>query len=199
MSSLAQEESRSISENITWGQRKRFSDGKFSVAYKNFLGFKKGSNGKPEIVEEEAKVVRMIYGLYLKGKTSSCIAGYLTKNNIVTPTGKDMWKKSTVDSILTNEKYKGDALLQKKFTVDFLEKKTKKNEGEIPQYYVENSHPAIIDPVEWEWDECSIIDQKLKKKPNSFNYNEIIDFSITISNIFIKLCQYLLIFIKLLC
>ncbi len=150
MSSLAQEESRSISENITWGQRKRFSDGKFSFAYKNFLGYKKGSDGKPEIVEEEARVVRLIYGLFLKGKTTSWIATYLTKNNIKTPTGKDNWQKTTVDSILTNEKYKGDALLQKKFTVDFLEKRTKKNEGEIPQYYVENSHPAIIEPVELE-------------------------------------------------
>lgn len=150
MSSLAQEESRSISENITWGQRKRFSDGKVHVAYKNFLGYKKGSNGKLEIIEEEAEIVRLIYSLFIKGKTASSIANYLTRNNIPTPTRKDIWQKSTVDSILTNEKYKGDALLQKKFTVNFLEKKMKKNEGEIPQYYVENSHPAIIDPVEWE-------------------------------------------------
>lgn len=150
MSSLAQEESRSISENITWGQRKRFSDGKVHVAYKNFLGYKKGANGKLEIIEEEAKIVRFIYSLFIKGKTASWIAKHLTENGIKTPAKKDIWQKSTVDSILTNEKYKGDALLQKKFTIDFLEKKMKKNEGEIPQYYVENSHPAIIDPVEWE-------------------------------------------------
>lgn len=150
MSSLAQEESRSISENITWGQRKRFSDGKVHLAYKHFLGYKKGANGKLEIIEDEAKIVRLIYSLFIKGKTASCIAKHLTENGIKTPAKKDIWQKSTVDSILTNEKYKGDALLQKKFTVDFLEKKMKKNEGEIPQYYVENSHPAIIDPVEWE-------------------------------------------------
>ena len=150
MSSLAQEESRSISENITWGQRKKFADGKVHLAYKNFLGYKKGANGKLEIIEEEAKIVRLIYSLFIKGKTAGWIANYLTKNNIKTPARKDKWQKSTVDSILTNEKYKGDALLQKTFTVDFLEKKMKKNEGEIPQYYVENSHPAIIDPIEWE-------------------------------------------------
>lgn len=150
MSSIAQEESRSISENITWGQRKRFSDGKVHIAYKNFLGYKKGANGKLEIIEEEAKIVRLIYILFIKGKTASWIAKHLTENGIKTPAKKDIWQKSTVDSILTNEKYKGDALLQKKFTVDFLEKKMKKNEGEIPQYYVENSHPAIVDPVEWE-------------------------------------------------
>lgn len=150
MSSLAQEESRSISENITWGQRKSFSDGKVHLAYKHFLGYKKGSNSKLEIIEEEAKIVRKIYELFIKGKTTSWIAKHLTNKGIKTPANKDKWQKSTVDSILTNEKYKGDALLQKKFTVDFLEKKMKKNEGEIPQYYVENSHPAIIDPVEWE-------------------------------------------------
>ena len=120
------------------------------MPYKNFLGYKKGIDGKPEILEEEAKIVREIYRKFMKGKTTSWIANYLTENKIKTPGGKDKWQKSTVDSILTNEKYKGAALLQKKFTVNFLEKKMKKNEGEIPQYYVENSHPAIIDHIDWE-------------------------------------------------
>jgi len=150
MSSLAQEESRSISESVTWDKRKQFSDGKVSVASRNFLGYKKGVDGKPEIVEEEANIVRDIYSKFIQGKTTSWIAKYLTKKKIKTPRGKDKWYKSTVDSILTNEKYKGDALLQKTITVDFLEKRIKKNEGEVPQYYVENSHPAIVDPIEWE-------------------------------------------------
>src|SRR5690554_5391007 len=150
MSSLAQEESRSISESVTWGKRKQFSDGKVHVTSKNFLGYKKGANGKPEIIEHEAKIVREIYSKFMQGKTTSWIAKYLTKSKVKTPGGKDIWYKSTVDSILTNEKYKGDALLQKTFTVDFLDKKIKKNEGEVSQYYVENSHPAIIDPIEWE-------------------------------------------------
>ena len=150
MSSLAQEESRSISENVTWGQRKRFADGKVSMAYKTFLGYRKGSDGLPEIVPEEAEIVRRIYSLFMSGKTPGAIAKQLTSEGVVTPGGKTKWQGSTVESILTNEKYKGDALLQKRFTVDFLTKKTKKNEGEIPQYYVENSHPAIIDPEEWE-------------------------------------------------
>src|SRR5690554_1031975 len=150
MSSLAQEESRSISKSVTWGKRKQFSDGKVHVTSKNFLGYKKGANGKPEIIEHEAKIVREIYSKFMQGKTTSWIAKYLTKSKVKTPGGKDIWYKSTVDSILTNEKYKGDALLQKTFTVDFLDKKIKKNEGEIPQYYVENSHTAIIDPIEWE-------------------------------------------------
>ena len=146
MSSLAQEESRSISENVTWGQRKRFSDGKVSLPYKHFMGYCKGKNGLPEIVEEEAAIVRRIYSLYLEGKSPAAIARLLTEEGIATPGGKVNWRPNAVISILTNEKYKGDALLQKKFTVDFLNKKQKINEGEVPQYYVQNSHPAIIRP-----------------------------------------------------
>ena len=146
MSSLAQEESRSISENTTWGQRKRFADGKVSLPYKKFLGYERGENGIPQIVEKEAKIVKMIYRLFLEGKTTSGIARHLTKLKIPTPGGKEKWTTSTIKSILTNEKYKGDALLQKSYTVDFLTKKKKKNEGEVPQYYVENSHEAIISP-----------------------------------------------------
>lgn len=84
--------------------------------------------------------------MFLEGKTPSGIARCLTEKKIPTPRGKEKWTTSTIRSILTNEKYKGDALLQKSYTVDFLTKKKKKNEGEVPQYYVENSHPAIISP-----------------------------------------------------
>ncbi len=150
MSSLAQEESRSISENVTWGIRKSMADGKFSLAYKYFLGYEKGEDGFPKIVEEEAKIVRKIYSLFLEGYTVRMIADYLTKQGIPTPRGKKKWCVSTVMSILTNEKYKGDALLQKTYTADFLTKNVKKNQGEVPQYYIENSHPAIIDPETFE-------------------------------------------------
>ena len=144
MSSLAQEESRSISENVTWGWRKRIADGKVTVAYSHFLGYEKSEDGTMQIVEDEAKIVRQIYGMFLDGKTPSGIAARLTRQGIPSPAGKEKWQSSTVKSILTNEKYKGDALLQKTFTVDFLQKKKKANEGEVPQYYVENSHPAIV-------------------------------------------------------
>lgn len=150
MSSLAQEESRSLSENVTWGRRKQFSDGKVTLPYKQFLGYRKGADGLPEIVPEEAEIIRRIYSLFVGGKTTYGIAKLLTAEGVPTPAGKQTWQASTVESILTNEKYKGDALLQKAFTVDFLTKKMKRNEGEVPQYYVENSHPAIIDPVEWQ-------------------------------------------------
>ena len=150
MSSLAQEESRSISENITWGQRKRFADGKVSMPYKQFLGYRKGADGQPEIVPEEADVVRLIYRMFLDGKTQNGISKHLEGLGILSPSGSQKWSTTTITSILTNEKYKGDALLQKTFTVDFLQKKMKPNEGEVPQYYVQSSHPAIIEPDEWD-------------------------------------------------
>lgn len=146
MSSLAQEESRSISENVTWGKRKSMEDGKVSLAYKRFLGYEKGPDGLPQIVEAEAQIIRNIYGMFLEGKTVRTIASSLMERNILTPGGKQEWRVSTVMSILSNEKYKGAALLQKTYTVDFLSKTSKKNEGEVPQYYIENSHPAIIEP-----------------------------------------------------
>ncbi len=147
MSSLTQEESRSISENVTWGQRKRFADGKVSMPYKHFLGYRRGPDGLPEIVPEQAETVRYIYDLFMSGKTTTAIAKQLTTEGIPTPAGKSKWGSKTVESILSNEKYKGDARLQKRYTVDFLKKKMKVNEGEVPQYYVENSHEAIIDPL----------------------------------------------------
>ena len=150
MSSLAQEESRSISENVTWGQRKRFSDGKVSVGYSQFLGFEKGEDGQMKVVPEQAETVRLIYKLFLDGKTTQGIANFLMEHSIPSPAGKKKWRSSTVSSILTNEKYKGDALLQKRFTADFLTKELRVNNGEVPQYYVEGSHEAIIAPEEFQ-------------------------------------------------
>ena len=111
MSSLAQEESRSISENVTWGQRKRFADGKVSMPYKQFLGYRKGADGLPEIVPEEAEIVRSIYRMFMAGKNPTAIARHLTQQKIPTPGGKQNWQSATVESILRNEKYKGSALL----------------------------------------------------------------------------------------
>lgn len=150
MSSLAQEESRSISENCTWGQRKRFADGKVTVPFKRFLGYDRGSDGNLVLNKDEAVIIRRIYSMFLQGMTPHGIAARLTADGIKSPGGKDKWNAGAVRSILTNEKYKGDALLQKSYTVDFLTKKKKVNEGEIPQYYVEGNHEAIIQPEVFE-------------------------------------------------
>ena len=157
MSSLAQEESRNISENVTWGKRRAFEQGKVSLPYKRFLGYERGEDGRPQIVESEAAVVRQIYKMFLQGKTINYIARYLTAQGIATPGGNEKWSVSTVRSILLSEKYKGEAILQKTYTVDFLEHKMKRNEGEIPKFHVENSHPVIVtvaqfDLVQAEWE-----------------------------------------------
>ena len=151
MSSLAQEESRSISENVTWGKRKSAADGKISLGYKQFLGYDKGENGTLVVNQEQAVIVKRIYREFMQGKTPWMIAHTLSQDSVPTPSGKSTnWRASVIESILTNEKYKGSALLQKKFTVDYLTKKMKTNEGEVPQYYVDDSHEAIIPPDEWE-------------------------------------------------
>lgn len=147
MSSLAQEEARSISENCVWGQRKRFADGKVTVPFSRFLGYDRGEDGSLVINPEQAVIVRKIYGLFLQGLSPFAIAGRLTEDGVTSPGGKDHWNASCVRSILSNEKYKGDALLQKSYTVDFLTKEKKPNEGEIPQYYVSKNHEAIIPPA----------------------------------------------------
>lgn len=147
MSSLAQEESRSMSENIAWGIRKSFSDGKVKVPYKRFLGYDRGDTKGTMVVNcEQAVIVRRIFRMYMQGYTARKIAKTLASEGVVSPGGLEHWRGGTVLSILSNEKYKGDALLQKVFTVDYLHKKLKKNEGELPQYYVEGSHEAIISP-----------------------------------------------------
>ncbi len=173
MSSLAQEESRSISENVTWGQRKRFADGKVSFAYSRVLGLDKGPDGTIVVNTEQAKTVRLIFSLFLEGMSPHSIAAELTKRGIKTPGGKDVWNQQTVRRMLSNEKYKGDALLQKEFTVDFLNKKMKKNEGEVPQYYVEGNHEAIIPPAVFD-----LVQAELEKRRNgSSRYSGVSIFS----------------------
>lgn len=144
--SFAQEESRSISENCVWGQRKRFADGKVTVPFGRFLGYDRGPDGNLVVNEEQAKVVRRIYALFFEGNTPYAISKILTEDGVPTPGGKKNWSKTVVLSILKNEKYKGDALLQKVYTEDFLTKKKVRNSGQVPQYYVEGNHEAIVSP-----------------------------------------------------
>ena len=145
MSSLAQEESRSISENTTWGKRKMFADGKASVAYSRFLGYDRGDEkGEFVINEEEAKTVREIYRLFIAGYSFQAICTELETEGMKPPGGGDKRWPGTVKSVIENEKYKGDCLLQKYYTDDFLSKKIIKNSGEIPQYYVEGHHDGIV-------------------------------------------------------
>ena len=164
MSSLAQEESRSISENCVWGQRKRFADGKVTVPFGHFLGYDRGEDGNLVVNPEQAATVKRIYSMFLQGMTPFGIASKLTADGILSPGGKERWNAGAVRSILTNEKYRGDALLQKSYTVDFLTKKKKQNNGEIPQYYVEGNHEAIIAP-----DVFEAVQRELERRSNGRN------------------------------
>jgi site-specific DNA recombinase len=150
LSSLAQDESRSISENSTWGIRRRFEQGKVAVNHTKFLGYDKDENGELVINEEQAKIVRRIYTEYLEGKGPNRIARELEDEGVPNWNGKSKWYESSIRKMLSNEKYKGDALLQKTYTVDFLSKKRVVNNGEVPRYYVEESHPPIIDKETWD-------------------------------------------------
>lgn len=144
-SGLSQAESESISANVRMGKRQSLKNGNVPFSYGSFLGYRKGTDGKPEIDEDQAVVVRRIFAEYLAGKSLKDIANGLTADGIPTARGKPRWSSERVLSILTNEKYKGDALLQKTFIADCISKRVKKNNGELPMYYVENSHPAIIE------------------------------------------------------
>lgn len=176
MSSLAQEESRSISENCTWGQRKRMADGKVTVPFKRFLGYDRGADGNLVINPEQAVTVKRIYTMFLQGMTPHTIAATLTEEGIPSPAGRNHWSQTSVRSILTNEKYKGDALLQKTFTVDFLTKKVKANEGELPSYYVTGNHEGIISPEVFDTVQTEI----KRRKPGENRYSGVRVFSGTI-------------------
>ena len=142
-SAFAQAESESLSMNITRGKRMRYKEGKFPFPFLLY-GYKRGENGQPEIVPEKAAIVRKMFYMYLEGNSLNDIRKWLEKNKIESPMGKDEWTVNSVSGILKNEKYKGDALLQKTYTVDYLTKTVAKNRGEVAQYYVENNHQSIV-------------------------------------------------------
>lgn len=144
---FAQSESESISKNIIWTVRNKFEEGIPVFMYKRFLGYRKGADGEPEIVPSEAAIVERIFNLYLAGETVDNISKMMQAEHPQIPGKNISFSKGMIMSMLANERYCGDAILQKSVTVDCIEKKRKKNTGEAPMYYVQNSHPAIIDRV----------------------------------------------------
>lgn len=144
LSSQAQEESRNISENCHWGIVRKFESGTVIVNHNKFLGYTKDKDGNLVIVPEEAELVRRIFRLFLEGNSSYKIKRVLEADHIKTVTGHTVWSASVIDKMLANEKYMGDALMQKTYTVDFLTKKKVINRGIVPQYYIEDNHEAII-------------------------------------------------------
>lgn len=144
MASLAQQESESLSKNVKLGMQYRFQQGKVMVNTRCFLGYDKDENGHLIINLEQAEVVKRIFREYLEGKSCKKIAQGLERDGILTSRGKTKWYDTSIRLILENEKYMGDALLQKTYTIDYLQKKRVKNTGIVPQYYIEGDHEPII-------------------------------------------------------
>jgi site-specific DNA recombinase len=151
LASMAQEESRNISENVKWGKKKKAVDGYSQVGYSNFLGYDKHENAKIglKVNEEQAEVVRFIYREFLKGKSVNTICHMLEERGIETPGHKDHWRTTTVTSILKNEKYKGDCEMQKTYVKNFLDHVAVKNKGELEKIYVEDHHEPIVSKDHW--------------------------------------------------
>lgn len=144
-SCMAQAESESISKNVTWGVRRHFAQGSVRYNYRNWYGYRKGADGQPEIVPEEAEIVKEIFAQYLSGRSTYQIAEELNARGIPKRNCEKGWLGSTIRLILLNERYCGDAISQKTYTVDCLTHRTAKNRGELPKYYLENVHPGIVD------------------------------------------------------
>lgn len=187
LSSMAQEESRSISENVKWGIRKRMADGIYHLPYSRFLGYEKRESTLA-IVPDEASTIRYIYYLFLAGRTARYIASLLTESNVSTPSGLNSWHPSAVVSILRNEKYCGNALLQKTYITDFLTKKAKKNLGELPQYFIEHDHEGIIDVDIWN-EVQSLLDKRDKTYSGCYVFSHKLVCSICGGN-FIRNTRY---------
>ena len=144
LGAFAQSESESISANVRWGIRQAMKEGKATIQYKYLYGYRKGDDGKPEIIPDQAEVVRKIYDLFLSGTPVRGIQEYLNEDAVPNINGEPKWARSAIDSILTNEKYCGDVLLQKTYIDDCINKKVKKNTGQLPMYLVQNHHEGII-------------------------------------------------------
>ena len=147
---FAQAESESISDNVRMGKRFVYKSGKVPMQYGRILGYRRGKDNEPEIVPEEAKIIELIYYKFLEGWSLPKLSKYLEENGYKTAKGSTAWSKATIRGILTNEKYKGDVLMQKSYVVDLFSKKVAKNNGELPMYLVKNHHKPIIPREVWD-------------------------------------------------
>lgn len=144
MSAFAQSESESISANVRWGKRQAMKEGKASVNFKKLYGYYLDDEGNPQVNSDQAEAIRSIYDQYLQGASLRMIKLSLEGKAVPNPAGGAKWDISQIRSILGNEKYCGDVLMQKTFTQDCINKKVIKNTGQLPMYLIQNNHPAIV-------------------------------------------------------
>ncbi len=169
LGAFAQSESESISSNVRWGKRQAMKEGKATIQYRYLYGYRKGDDGKPEIIPEQAEVVRKIYDLFLSGTSIRGIKEYLEQNNIRNIDGEVKWARNAINSILTNEKYCGDVLLQKTYIDDCINKKVKKNTGQLPMYLVQNHHEGIISREIFDAAQAELARRSAGKSPSKKN------------------------------
>ena len=144
LASLAQEELNSLSLNVKMGKRMAMQEGKVFFQYEKCYAYKKGADGQPEVIPEEAEIIKRIYTSYLAGESIGAIAKFLYADDIKSHSKNGEWTESTLRGILQNERYCGDVLLQKTYVTDPISKKVKKNNGELPKILIKNNHPAIV-------------------------------------------------------
>lgn len=169
LGAFAQSESESISANVRWGIRQAMKEGKATIQYKYLYGYRKGDDGKPEIIPNQAEVVRKIYDLFLSGTPVRGIQEYLNENAVPNINDEPKWARSAIDSILTNEKYCGDVLLQKTYIDDCINKKVKKNTGQLPMYLVQNHHEGIISRETFDAAQAELARRSVGKSPSKKN------------------------------
>ena len=169
LGAFAQSESESISANVRWGIRQAMKEGKATIQYKYLYGYRKGDDGKPEIIPDQAEVVRKIYDLFLSGTPVRGIQEYLNENAVPNINSEPKWARSAIDSILTNEKYCGDVLLQKTYIDDCINKKVKKNTGQLPMYLVQNHHEGIISRETFDAAQAELAHRSAGKSPSKKN------------------------------
>ena len=169
LGAFAQSESESISANVRWGIRQAMKEGKATIQYKYLYGYRKGDDSKPEIIPDQAEVVRKIYDLFLSGTPVRGIQEYLNANSVPNINGEPKWARSAIDSILTNEKYCGDVLLQKTYIDDCINKKVKKNTGQLPMYLVQNHHEGIISRETFDAAQAELARRSARKSPSKKN------------------------------
>lgn len=163
LASFAQEESRSMSENLKWAVRNKFKRGEVVINAKRFMGYDKNESGELIINDEEAKIVKRIFKLYLEGTGTFKIAKLLDQEKIKTVAG-GRWRDNTINEILRNEKYKGDCILQKYRAPDNIMNRTVKNNGEVQSYYITDNHPGIISRDDWTRAQGIMRENKEKRK-----------------------------------
>ena len=163
---FAQSESESISANVTWGKRRAMESGKATIQYKYLYGYRRGADDKPEIIPEEAEVVRWIYERYLAGASTRMLRDELHEQGVIYSEKSPQWTLPHIKSILRNEKYCGDVLMQKTFQQDVINRKVIKNTGQLPMYLIENHHEGIVSREKYSAVQAEMARRKAAKSPS---------------------------------